>query len=53
MKVVIAGAGSVGCSIAKELLHNGHDVLLIDEKPEVVGRSVFRVRAGSSATPAS
>lgn len=39
MKVVIAGAGSVGCSIAKELLHNGHDVLLIDEKPEVVGRS--------------
>ncbi|MCC3299080.1 potassium channel family protein [Arthrobacter caoxuetaonis] len=39
MKVVIAGAGSVGSSIAKELLSHGHDVLLIDEKPETVGRS--------------
>ncbi|MEE1620106.1 TrkA family potassium uptake protein [Zafaria sp. Z1313] len=39
MKVVIVGAGSVGSSIARELLAHGHDVLLIDEKPEVVGRS--------------
>ncbi len=39
MKVVIAGAGSVGSSIAKELLSNNHDILLIDEKPEVIGRS--------------
>ncbi|WP_342025154.1 TrkA family potassium uptake protein [Arthrobacter citreus] len=39
MKVVIAGAGSVGSSIAKELLSHGHHVLLIDEKPEVEGRS--------------
>ncbi|MGE9808070.1 MULTISPECIES: potassium channel family protein [unclassified Janibacter] len=31
MRVVIAGAGSVGRSIAKELLHNGHQVLLIDK----------------------
>ncbi|MGV1008420.1 MAG: potassium channel family protein [Dermatophilaceae bacterium] len=30
MRVVIAGAGSVGRSIARELLHNGHEVLLID-----------------------
>ncbi|MCC3271817.1 TrkA family potassium uptake protein [Arthrobacter zhangbolii] len=42
MKVVIAGAGSVGSSIAKELLSHGHDVLLIDEKPECVGRSGLR-----------
>ena len=42
MKVVIAGAGSVGSSIAKELLAHGHDVLLIDEKPECVGRSGLR-----------
>ena len=28
MRVVIAGAGSVGRSIARELLHNGHQVLL-------------------------
>lgn len=39
MKVVIAGAGSVGSSIARELLSNNHDILLIDEKPEAVGRS--------------
>ncbi|GAB3540147.1 TrkA family potassium uptake protein [Arthrobacter tecti] len=39
MKVVIAGAGSVGSSIARELLSNKHDILLIDQKPEVIGRS--------------
>ncbi len=31
MKVAIAGAGSVGRSIARELLTNGHEVLLIDK----------------------
>ena len=30
MRVVIAGAGSVGRSVARELVHNGHEVLLID-----------------------
>ena len=40
--VVIVGAGSVGCSIAKELLSNGHDTLLIDPKPEVIGKSGLR-----------
>lgn len=39
MKVIIAGAGSVGSSIARELLSNNHDILLIDQKPEVIGRS--------------
>ena len=33
MRVVITGAGSVGRSIARELLHNGHQVLLIDRDP--------------------
>lgn len=42
MKVVIAGAGSVGSSIARELLAHGHDILLIDPKPEVIGRSGLR-----------
>lgn len=32
MRVVIAGAGSVGRSIARELLANGHRVLLIDKE---------------------
>ena len=42
MLVVIVGAGSVGSSIAKELLSNGHEVLLIDPKPEVIGKSGLR-----------
>lgn len=33
MRVVIAGAGSVGRSIAHELLVSGHQVLLIDRSP--------------------
>jgi trk system potassium uptake protein TrkA len=36
MRVVIAGAGSVGRSIARELLGNGHEVLLIDRDPNAV-----------------
>lgn len=31
MRVVVVGAGSVGRSIARELLHNGHEVLIIDK----------------------
>ncbi|OKL49952.1 potassium channel family protein [Boudabousia marimammalium] len=33
MKIVIAGAGSVGRSIARELLSHEHEVTLIDKKP--------------------
>ncbi|BDZ43377.1 hypothetical protein GCM10025865_26760 [Paraoerskovia sediminicola] len=33
MRVVIAGAGSVGRSIARELLAHDHDVVLIDKSP--------------------
>jgi trk system potassium uptake protein TrkA len=36
MRVVIAGAGSVGRSIAQELLGNGHQVLLVDRDPKAV-----------------
>jgi trk system potassium uptake protein len=42
VKVVIVGAGSVGSSIARELLSHGHEILLIDPKPEVIGRSGLR-----------
>ncbi len=31
MRIAIAGAGAVGRSIARELLDNGHDVMLIDK----------------------
>jgi trk system potassium uptake protein len=33
MRVAIAGAGAVGRSIARELIGNGHQVLLIDKNP--------------------
>lgn len=34
MRVAIAGAGNVGRAIARELLDNGHQVLLIDRDPK-------------------
>jgi len=36
MRVAIAGAGAVGRSIARELIGNGHDVLLIDKAAAAV-----------------
>ena len=36
MRVAIAGAGAVGLSIAKELIENGHEVLLIDKDPKAI-----------------
>ncbi len=36
MRVAIAGAGNVGRSIAAELVHNGHQVLLIDKSPRAI-----------------
>ncbi len=36
MRVVIAGAGAVGRSVAQELIGNGHHVLLIDKNPRSI-----------------
>ena len=36
MRVVIVGAGNVGRSIARELIHNGHSVLLVDRDPRAM-----------------
>jgi trk system potassium uptake protein TrkA len=36
MRVTIAGAGNVGRSIARELIANGHSVLLIDRAPGAI-----------------
>jgi trk system potassium uptake protein TrkA len=38
VKVAIAGAGSVGTAIAKDLRANGHEVLLLEQDPELVER---------------
>ena len=36
MRIAIAGAGNVGRAIARELLDNGHQVLLIDRGPKAL-----------------
>src|SRR3954466_9022504 len=36
MRVAIAGAGNVGRSIARELLENGHELLLIEREPKAL-----------------
>lgn len=36
MRVAIAGAGNVGRSIARELILNGHQVLLMDKDPHAI-----------------
>jgi trk system potassium uptake protein TrkA len=38
VKVAVAGAGSVGTAIARELSKNGHEVLLFDKDPDLVAR---------------
>ncbi len=38
MKVAIAGAGSVGTSIARDLLANGHQVVVFEQDAELVER---------------
>jgi trk system potassium uptake protein TrkA len=38
VKVAIAGAGSVGTAIARDLHANGHDVLVLELDPELVER---------------
>lgn len=36
MKILIAGAGSVGRSIARELLGRGHEITLVDKNPSAM-----------------
>jgi trk system potassium uptake protein TrkA len=39
VRVTIAGAGNVGRSIARELLDNGHEVLLIEREPRALKKA--------------
>jgi len=38
MRVIIAGAGNVGTSIASDLMGSGHDVLVIEQDSDLVAR---------------
>ena len=44
MRICIAGAGNVGRSIAKELITNGHEALLIDRDPQVAHHTVSQAQ---------
>jgi trk system potassium uptake protein TrkA len=36
MKIIIAGCGKIGKTIVENLVSEGHDILIIDNKPEIV-----------------
>ena len=36
MKIIIAGAGKVGTSVAKILANEGHDITVIDKRPDII-----------------
>ena len=42
MKILIAGAGKVGSTVARQLASEGHDLTLIDSKQEVLERALER-----------
>ena len=48
MRIVIAGAGKVGRSIARELSANGHDVVMLDRDPEAAANYIEGVRIQQS-----
>ncbi len=55
MKIVIAGTGKVGFTVAQRLCREGHDITLIDEKPDVLEAASNAMDAmiccGSCAAP--
>lgn len=55
MKIVIAGAGKVGFTVASRLCREGHDITLIDERPDALEAASDAMDAmtcvGSCAAP--
>ena len=55
MRVIVAGAGRVGESIARYLVRGGHEVTAIDQRPELVQRIAetldLRAITGSASHP--
>ena len=40
MKIIIAGDGKVGLALTRQLLHEGHELVVIDSNRSVLGRSL-------------
>ena len=51
MKILIAGAGKVGSTVARQLSSESHDLTLIDSKQEVLDHALARFDVTSSSPP--
>lgn len=41
MKIIIAGDGKVGIALTRQLLHEGHDVTIVDSNPHVLQANMY------------
>lgn len=41
MKIIIAGDGKVGIALTRQLLHEGHDVTIVDSNPNVLQANMY------------
>lgn len=42
MKIIIAGDGKVGIALTRQLLHEGHDVTIVDSNPNVLQANMYQ-----------
>ena len=43
MKIIIAGDGKVGLALTRQLLHEGHEVTIVDSNPVVLQANMYPV----------
>ena len=42
MKIIIAGDGKVGLALTRQLLHEGHEVTIVDSNPVVLQANMYQ-----------
>lgn len=42
MKIIIAGDGKVGLALTRQLLHEGHEVTIVDSNPVVLQTNMYQ-----------
>ena len=45
MRIIVVGAGKVGTALCRSLVEEKHDVILIEEKEEVLKRLIMGILA--------